>query len=53
MKFGPVTKIDKRSKTTSKNFDLDVMSGNWDVIVICRIFDQFGAVRRLDSGYRV
>ena len=25
MKLGPVTKIDKRNKTTSKNFDDDVM----------------------------
>ena len=53
MKLGPVTKIEKRNKTTSKRFDDDVMSGNCDVIVVFRIFGQFGAVRRLDSGYRV
>ena len=52
MKLGPVTKLDKRNKTTSKKFDVDVMSENCDVIVIFRIFDQFGAVQGLDSGYR-
>ena len=53
MKLGPVTKLDERDKTKSKIFDLDVMSENCDVIVIFRIFDQFGAVWRPDSGYRV
>ena len=53
MKLGPVTKLDKRNKTVSKEFDVDVMSGNFDVIVIFRIFGQFGAVRRPDSGHRV
>ena len=37
MKLGPVTKIDKRNKTTSKKIDVDVMSENCDVIVIFRI----------------
>ena len=53
MKLGPVTKLDKRNKTTSKKFDDDVMSENCDVIVIFRIFGQFGAVWRPDSGHRV
>ena len=53
MKLGPVTKLDKRNKTTSKKFDVDVMSENCDVIVIFRIFGQFGAVQRPDSGHRV
>ena len=53
MKLGPVTKLDKRNKTTSKKFDVDVMSENCDVIVIFRIFGQFGAVWRPYSGYRV
>ena len=53
MKLGPVTKLDKRNKTTPKNFDVDVISENCDVIVTFRIFDQSGAVRRLDSGHRV
>ena len=34
MKLGRVTKFDKRNKTTSKNFDNDVMPTNCDVIVI-------------------
>ena len=53
MKLGPVTKLDKRNKTTSGKSDVDVMSENYDVIVIFRIFGQFGAIRRPDSGHRV
>ena len=53
MKLGPVTKIDNRNKTTSKDFDDEVMSGNYDVIIIFQVFGQFGAVRRPDSGHRV
>ena len=45
MKLGPVTKFDKRNRTRSKKIDDDVMSENCDVIVIFRIFDQFGAVQ--------
>ena len=50
MKLGPVTKLDKRNKTTSKKFDDDVMSENCDVIVIFPIYGQFGAIRKPDSG---
>ena len=53
MKLGPVTKIDKRNKTTSKKFHDDFMSENCDAIVIIRIFDHFGAVHRPDSGHKV
>ena len=53
MKLGPVIKLDKRSKTTSKKFDVDVMLENYDIIVIFQIFGQFGAVRRPDSVHRV
>ena len=53
MKLGPVPKLDKKNKTTSENFDDDVMPGDCDVIIIFRIFGQFGAVRRPDSGHRV
>ena len=42
MKLGPVTKRDKRNKTTSKNFD-EVMSANCDVSVVFPISGQFGA----------
>ena len=34
LKKKSVTKLDKGNKTTSKNFDDDVMSTNCDVIVI-------------------
>ena len=37
MKLGPVTKIDKRNKTTSKNIDYDLVSVNCDVIAIFAI----------------
>ena len=53
MKLGPVTKLEKKNKTTSRKLDVDVMSENHDVIVIFRLFVQFGAVRRPDSGHRV
>ena len=48
MKLGPVTKLDKRNKTTSKKFDDDVISANWDLIVIFPIYGQFGAIRKLE-----
>ena len=38
MKVGPVTKLDKRNKTTLKKFDDDVMSENCDIIVIFFLF---------------
>ena len=38
MRLGPVTKIDKRNKKTSKKVDDDVMSINCDVIVIFPIY---------------
>ena len=41
MKLGPVTKLDKRNKTTSKKFDDNVMSENCDVIVIFPIFPSY------------
>ena len=53
MKLGPVTKIDKRNKTPSKKFGDDVMSDNYEVIVIFLIYGQFGAIRKPDSGYIV
>ena len=50
MKLGPVTKLDKRNKTISKNFDDDVTSENCDVIAIFPIYGQFGAIWNPDSG---
>ena len=44
MKLGSITKLDKRNKTTSKKFDDDFMSENFDVIAIFLIYGQFGAI---------
>ena len=44
MKFGLVTKLDKRNKTTSKIFDDDVMPKNCHVITIFPIYSQSGAI---------
>ena len=52
MNHGPVTKLDKKNKITSKKFDVNVMSENCDAIFIFWIFGQFGAVQRPDSGHR-
>ena len=49
MKLGTVTKLDKRNKTMSKKIEDDIMSENYDVILIFLIFGQFGAIRKLDS----
>ena len=50
MKVGPVTKLDKRNKKTSKEFPDDIMSANCDVIVIFPIYGKFGAIWKPDSG---
>ena len=52
MKLGPVTKLNKRNKATSKKFDVNVMLENCDVIIIFWISGQFGAVQKPDSGHR-
>ena len=49
MRLGSVIKIDKRNKTTSETFDDDVLSGNFDVIVIFQIYDHVRAIRKPDS----
>ena len=46
MELGPVTKLDKRKKTTSKKIEDDVMSRNCDVIAIFPIYGQFAAMRK-------
>ena len=53
IKLGPVTKLDKRNKTTSKKVDDDVIAKNCDVFVIFSIYGQFGAIWKPDSGCRV
>ena len=50
MKLGPVTKLDKKNAAASKKIDDDAMSANCDVMVIFPIYDQFGAIRKPDSG---
>ena len=50
MKLGPVTKLDKINKRTSKIFDDDVMSANCNVIVIFPIYGRFKAIWKPDSG---
>ena len=50
MKLGPVTKLDKRNKSNSKKFEDAVIPANCDVIVIFRIYGQFGAIGKPDSG---
>ena len=50
MKLGAETKLDKRNKTTSKKFANNVMSGNFDVIVIFLFYGQFGAIQKPDAG---
>ena len=50
MKLGPVAKLDKRNKTTSKKIEDDVMSPKCDVIVLFLIYGQSGAIRKPDSG---
>ena len=49
MKRGPVTNLDKRKKTRSKKFDYDVISENYDVIIIFPIYGQSGAIPKPDS----
>ena len=49
MKLRPVTKLYNRNKTTSKNFDDDIMSENCDNIIIFLIYGKFGAIQNLDS----
>ena len=48
MKLGPVTKLGKRNKATSKKYDVDVMSESSDVLSI------FGFLANLEqSGGRI
>ena len=50
MKLGTETKLDNRSKATSKKIDNDVMLGDCDVIIIAPIYGQYEAIWKLDSG---
>ena len=44
IKLGPEIKPDKRNKTTLKQTDDDIMSGNYDAIASFPIYGQFGAI---------
>ena len=54
MKPGPVTKIDKRNKRTSKKCDDEVMSLPLVIVKLFvatfQIYDRFGGIRKTDSG---
>ena len=50
MRLGPVTKLDKKNKTTSKNIDGDVISVNFDAILVFLIYGQSGAIWQTHSG---
>ena len=49
MKHGPVPKLEKRNKIMSKETGDDIMSRNYDVIVIFPIYDQFGVFWKRES----
>ena len=49
MKLGPVTKLDRRNKTTAKKIGDDFISENCDFIAIFSVYGQFGAIRKPDS----
>ena len=48
MKFRSVTKLDKRNKTTSKNYDDDVLYVHCNVTVIFPVYGLSGAIWKLD-----
>ena len=44
MKLGPLPKLEKRNTMTLKNFDNDVMLGNYGVIFNFEIYGRFGVL---------
>ena len=50
MELKPVTKLDKRNKTTWKEFDDDLMLANCEATVIFSTYGQIGAAWKPDSG---
>ena len=53
MKHGPVSKLEKRNKTMSKEIGDNIMSRNYDVIVTFPISGQFGVFWKRESRYMV
>ena len=50
MKLGSVTKLDMRNTTKSKKIDDNVMSTNFDAIVLFLIYGQFVDTEKPESG---
>ena len=50
LKLGPVAELDKRNKILSKKNVDNVMSENYNVIVIFPIYWKFGAIWKPSSG---
>ena len=48
MKLGPVTKFDKKNTAISKKINDDIMSANFNVIVIFFIYVKFGVIQKSD-----
>ena len=49
-KLGPLFKLDKRNTRTLKKFDDDIISDNYDNIIIFPIKDRFAEIHMLDTG---
>ena len=50
MKLALITKLDKGNTEMAKKISDEVISVNFDVIVISPIYGKFGAIRKPDSG---
>ena len=53
MEPGSLSKVEKRNVIKSKKCDNDILSAHYDVIFIFLIYDQFGAIRKLDAGCKI
>ena len=55
MKLGPLSKLETRNMkyNNAKKFKDEVLSANYDVIVIFPIYGQFGAIQKPDSGCKI
>ena len=53
MKIGPVTKLNRRNKTTPKKFNDDAIFTNFNVIVVFTIYGQFGAICKSPNAQSV
>ena len=55
MEPGSLSKVEKRNVIKSKKCDNDILSTHYEVIFIFifLIYDQFGAIRKLDAGCKI